>query len=175
MIRKTDLAKVETCFELLPDIACRGAEKSFVEFANRIAKEWADESRRLLYGDDWFRGAVARVIFFKTAEGLVSNATWYDGGYRAQIVAYSLARLARLARDSSDGGTLDWSKLWTSQSADEVLRQQILIVAEAMAGSPSIAAAGWSEHRRMGKTAGLSQACIGSGGAGITRVPHQTD
>jgi hypothetical protein len=134
VIRKTDLAKVETCFELLPDIACRGAENSFVEFANRIAKEWADENRRLLYGDEWFRGAVARVILFKTAEGLVSNAAWYDGGYRAQIVAYSLARLAKLARELSDGGTLDWSKIWASQSADDVLRHQILIIAEAMAG-----------------------------------------
>ena len=34
----------------------------------------------------------------------------------------------------SDGGTLDWSKIWTSQSANDVLRQQILIIAEAMAG-----------------------------------------
>ena len=54
---------------------------------------------------------MARVILFKTAEGLVPNAPWYDGGYRAQIVAYSLARLAKLARDASDGGTIDWSKI----------------------------------------------------------------
>jgi hypothetical protein len=134
VIKKTDLAKVETCFELLPDIACKGAEKSFVEFANRISKEWADESRRLMYGDDWFRDAAARVILFKTAEGLVSNAPWYDGGYRAQIVAYTLARLAQLARDASDGGTIDWSRIWVAQVADEVLRQQMLVIAEAMAG-----------------------------------------
>jgi hypothetical protein len=134
VIKKTDLAKVETCFELLPDIACKGAEKSFVEFANRISKEWADENRRLLYGDDWFRSAVARVVLFKSAEGLVSNAPWYDGGYRAQIVAYTLARLAKLARDASNGGTIDWSKIWAAQSVDDVLRQQMLVMAEAMAG-----------------------------------------
>ncbi|MGH8255150.1 MAG: AIPR family protein [Steroidobacteraceae bacterium] len=142
VIRKTDLAKVETCFELLPDIACKGAEKSFVEFANRISKEWADENRRLLYGDGWFRGAVARVILFKTAEVLVSNAPWYDGGYRAQIVAYTLARLAQLARDASDGGTIDWSRIWAMQAPDDVLCQQMLIIAEAMAGvlrSPPLA------------------------------------
>lgn len=142
VIRKTDLAKVETCFELLPDIACKGAEKSFVEFASRISKEWADENRRLLYGDGWFRGAVARVILFKTAEALVSNAPWYDGGYRAQIVAYTLARLAQLATDASDGGTLDWPRIWTAQAADDVLRQQMLVIAEVMAGvlrSPPLA------------------------------------
>jgi AIPR protein len=124
VIKKTDLAKVETCFELLPDIACRGAEKSFVELANRVSKEWADENRRLLYGDDWFRSAVARVILFKTAESLVSNASWYDGGYRAQVVAYTLACLAKLARDLSDGGSIDWSRTWTAQAADDVLSQQ---------------------------------------------------
>lgn len=142
VIKKTDLAKVETCFELLPDIACKGAEKSFVEFANRISKEWADENRRLVYGDDWFKGAVARVILFKTTEGLVSSAPWYDGGYRAQIVAYTLARLAQLARDASDGGTIDWSRIWAAQSADEVLRQQVLVIADAMASvlrSPPLA------------------------------------
>jgi hypothetical protein len=52
VIEKTDLAKVETSFQLRPDIACKGAEKSFVEFANRISKEWTDENKRLLYGDD---------------------------------------------------------------------------------------------------------------------------
>lgn len=148
VIKKTDLAKAETCFELLPDIACKGAEKSFVEFANRISKEWADENRRLLYGDDWFRSAVARVILFKTAEALISDASWYDGGYRAQIVAYTLARLAQLARDASEGGTIDWSRIWTAQAADDVLRQQMLVIAEAMAGtlrSPPLAGQNISE------------------------------
>jgi hypothetical protein len=133
VIKKTDLAKVETCFELLPDIACKGAEKSFVEFAGRIAKEWADENKRLLYVDDWFRGAVARQILFKTAEGLVSQAPWYDGDYRAQIVAYSCARLAKLASDVSNGGTIDWSRIWAAQSADDVLTHQLLVIAETMA------------------------------------------
>ena len=159
VIKKADLAKVETCFELLPDIACRGAEKSFVEFANRISKEWADENRRLLYGDDWFRGAVARVILFKTAEGLVSNAPWYDGGYRAQIVAYTLARLALLARDVSNGGTIDWSRIWTAQAADDVLRRQMLVIAEAMASvlrSPPLAGQNigeWAKQQACSKRA----------------------
>lgn len=73
------------------------------------------------------------MILFKTAESLVSNAPWYEGGYRAQIVAYTLARLAQLARDATNGGTIDWSRIWTAQTADEVFRQQMLVIAEAMA------------------------------------------
>jgi hypothetical protein len=133
VISKTDLAKIECCFDLEPDVACRGAEKAFVVFAERIAKEWEDESKRALYGDEWFRAAVAKVILFRAAEAIVSRASWYEGGYRAQIVAYACARLARLALDQSGGGGLDYSKVWTRQAAGEVLEEQIEVVAEAMA------------------------------------------
>lgn len=132
VIKKVELAKVETCFDLLPDIACKGAEKSFVEFAGRIAKEWADENKRLQYVDDWFRSAVARQILFKMTERLVSQAPWYDGYFRAQIVAYACARLAKLASDVSNGGTLDWSRIWAAQAADDVLTKQLVVITEAV-------------------------------------------
>lgn len=132
VITKTDLAKVENCFALLPDTACRGAEKSFTAFAERITAEWKEEAKRDSYGDNWFRAAVARTIVFRAAERIVSEADWYEGGYRAQIVAYAVARLARLAQDRSAGGTLDYSQIWAGQSAGELLSRQMLLIAEAM-------------------------------------------
>jgi hypothetical protein len=133
VIRKTDLAKVECCFNLEPDIACKGAEKAFVSFAERIAREWEDEQKRTEYGDDWFKAAVARAILFRAAEAIVSKASWYESGYRAQIVAYACARLARLAREATDGGTLDYSRIWSAQAPGPVLERQIESIAEAMA------------------------------------------
>jgi hypothetical protein len=132
VITKTDLAKVECCFNLEPDIACKGAEKAFTSFAERIAKEWEDESKRAAYGDEWFKSAVARVILFRAAEGIVSNASWYEHGYRAQIVAYTCARLAKLAVDESGGG-IDYIKVWTQQSAGSVLEEQLGRIGESMA------------------------------------------
>ncbi|MFO1047064.1 MAG: AIPR family protein [Geminicoccaceae bacterium] len=134
LITKTDLAKAETCFALLPDIACKGAEKSFVDFAERVTKEWADEDKRALYGDDWFRAAVARIILFRAAERLVSEASWYEGGYRAQIVAYTLARLAQLVQERSRRGSLDHARIWSAQAAGDVLERQMLVIGEVMAG-----------------------------------------
>jgi hypothetical protein len=134
VITKTDLAKVECCFNLEPDVACKGAEKAFIAFAERITKEWIDEARRAIYGDDWFRSAVARVILFRAAEGCVSRATWYEGGYRAQIVAYTCARLAKLALDQEDSGGLDYLKIWTQQSTGDVLERQIATISELMLG-----------------------------------------
>ena len=87
MTRAALLAKVECCFNLEPDVACKGAEKAFVAFAERVSKEWSDESRRAIYGDNWFKSAVARVILFRAAEVSISKAAWYEGGYRAQIAA----------------------------------------------------------------------------------------
>ena len=134
LITKTDLAKSETCFALLPDIACKGAEKSFVDFAERVTKEWADEDKRALYGDDWFRAAVARIILFRAAERLVSEASWYEGGYRAQIVAYTLARLAHLVQERSKRGSLDYARIWSAQAAGDILERQMLVIGEVMAG-----------------------------------------
>jgi len=134
VVTKTDLAKVECCFNLEPDVACKGAEKAFVAFAERVSKEWSDESRRAIYGDEWFRSAVARVILFRAAEASVSKATWYEGGYRAQIVAYTCARLAKLAFDQEGSGGLDYVKVWGQQSAGAVLEQQVAEISEVMSG-----------------------------------------
>jgi hypothetical protein len=132
VITKTDLAKVENCFDQLPDITSKGAEKSFTEFAERVTKAWADDRKRDLYGDDWYRGAVARVMLFRTTERLVSTAPWYEGGYRAQIVAYTAGRLSALAESQSGGGRLDFGRIWQAQAVDEVLERQLLLIAEAM-------------------------------------------
>lgn len=130
VITKTDLAKVENCFDGLPEIACKGAEKSFTSFAERITKEW--EEKKSLYGDDWFKAAVVRIILFRTTERLVSAASWYEGGYRAQIVAYTVARLAVLAHAQSVGGRLDYQKIWQMQTVEGVLENQLLLIAEQM-------------------------------------------
>jgi AIPR protein/Sulfite exporter TauE/SafE len=148
VIKKTDLAKIECCFNLEPDIACKGAEKAFTSFAERIAREWEDESRRLVYGDDWFKSAVARVILFRAAERIVSAASWYESGYRAQIVAYTCARLAKLALDQDDSGGLDYMKVWHDQVVESVLERQIDRIGEAMASvllSPPLAGQNISE------------------------------
>jgi hypothetical protein len=130
VITKTDLAKAENCFDGLPDIACKGAEKSFTTFAERITREW--DEKKAFYGDDWFKAAVVRMILFRTSERLVSEAPWYVRGLRSQVVAYSVARLAILATHQSGGGVLHYLKLWQMQNAGDVLRAQLMLIAEVM-------------------------------------------
>ena len=75
---------------------------------------------------------MARAIVFRTAERVVSEAGWYEGGYRAQVVAYICARLARLATEVSRDGRLDFRRIWVAQACDAVLQRQIGLIGEAM-------------------------------------------
>lgn len=132
VITKTDLGKVETCFNLEPDTACRGAEKAFVAYAKLITEEWKSDQKRAGFTDEWFRNVVARTIIFRLTERIVSNAEWYEGGYRAQVVAYTCARLARLTSELSKGGRIDYRRIWNLQGGDDVLRRQIDVIGERM-------------------------------------------
>jgi hypothetical protein len=134
VITKTDLAKVESCFDLLPDVACKGAEKSFVAFADRVTEAWKDERKRSLYTDDWYRAAAARTILFRAAEAIVLRAPWYAPGTRSQVVAYAMARLSALGAELSGGGRLDFLKIWSAQSVDAVMTEQIYLISETMMG-----------------------------------------
>jgi hypothetical protein len=127
---KTDLAKAVCCFDLEPDVACKGAEKAFIAFAERITKVWEEEVNRATYGDDWFKAAIARIILFRAAESIVSKAPWYEGGYRAQIVAYSCTRLSGLAQELGSG--LNYLKIWGQQVVGPVLEEQISFIGEQM-------------------------------------------
>jgi hypothetical protein len=133
VVTKTDFAKVECCFNSEPDVTCKGAEKAFTSFAERITEEWRDEWKRSGYGDEWFKAAVARVILFRAAEACISKEPWYEGGYRAQIVAYTCARFVRLALDQPGSGGLNYLKVWAQQSAGTILVKQIGRIGEVMA------------------------------------------
>jgi len=132
VITKTDLAKVACSFALEPEVTSKGAEKSFVSFAERVTEQWSDEAKRASYGDDWFKMAVAQFILFRSAEAIVSKASWYEGGYRPQIVAYTCARLCSLALERAGGG-LDFLAVWNQQKSGTVLEEQITLIAERMA------------------------------------------
>jgi hypothetical protein len=118
---------------LEPDVACKGAEKAFTSFADYITTEWTDEWKRSGYGDEWFKASIARVILFRATEACISNESWYEGGYRAQIVAYTCARLAKLAAEQPDCGGIDYLKVWMRQSADDLLLRQIGRIGKVMA------------------------------------------
>jgi hypothetical protein len=108
---KTFLAKSEMTWLRRPEIVSRGAQYSFSAFADEITGRL--EKDNLAISEAYFKHAVARVILFREVEKLISKAVWYDGGYRAQTVTYSIAYLPHLI--TKMGRFLNFDLIWETQ------------------------------------------------------------
>ena len=112
LLTKTDLAKFENTFGLLPHVVSQGAQKNFARFAKIVADAW--DSKQEQFNEEWFRNAAAKAIIFRATERLVSEQPWYDGGYRANIVTYAIALLVHTS--GKEGKTLDLGGVWQKQA-----------------------------------------------------------
>jgi flagellar biosynthesis regulator FlaF len=128
MLTKTDLAKFENVFDDHPRWVNLGGQKNFARYALRIGKEWEKSSDG--FNELYFKRVIARGILFRATERLVSAQTWYNGGYRANIVAYTLAMLGEIARRRK--ATVDYQRIWNIQAVDEMLSQALAIIAAAV-------------------------------------------
>lgn len=122
---KTDLAKFENSWNGLPFVVSQGAQKNFAAFARSIEKVWGKSGDRI--DDGWFRQLVAKAIIFRKLEKLVSIQAWYEGGYRANIVTYAIAKVAAdvAARDKM----VDLARVWRAQDVPPALEEALLTAA----------------------------------------------
>ncbi|MCY3674012.1 MAG: AIPR family protein [Paracoccaceae bacterium] len=116
-LTKTDLAKYENTWECKPHIVSLGAQKNFTEFARNLEKRWG---KGTAFHDRWFKHMIAKAIIFKATERIVSNSSWYEGGYRANIVTYSIAKLVSDTRKKSK--LIDLDKIWLQQDISFILK-----------------------------------------------------
>lgn len=128
MFTKTDLAKFENVFDDHPKWVNLGGQKNFAKYALRIGKEWEKSSDT--FNEFYFKRAIARGLLFRAAERLVSAQAWYNGGYRANIVAYTLAVAGEMARRRK--GSLDFQRIWNNQGIDGTLTQALEIISAAV-------------------------------------------
>lgn len=111
---KTDLAKFEHAWLGLPHLACRGAEKNFEAFAQRLEDDGEPTVERA-----FFEQVVARAIFWRTGEKLFDSLGVQ--GYRANSVAYGVAWLTE-----HSARRLDLGAIWKDQRVPEGLREALL-------------------------------------------------
>lgn len=105
-----------------------GAQKNFMVFADVIAKAWMSDGKA--FNEDYYKNIVALAIIFKQTESLVSQQEWYQGGYRANIVTYSLAKLHNMVAEQALGKQLNLRSTWDKQSVVGPLLQQIEQIAK---------------------------------------------
>jgi hypothetical protein len=110
MFTKTDMAKFLNVWDEEPKWVNKGAQGNFTQFARRISQEWNKSSDT--YNELFFKRLIAKAIIFKALEKIISNEEWY-GGYRANIVAYTLAALSE--RCKSMNKQFDFDSIWAKQ------------------------------------------------------------
>lgn len=109
MISKTDLAKYEHSWSQLPHIVSRGAQKCYLDFMDRLeARGSVDPDEQL------FKRSMARAILFKETERIVSRQQF--GGYRANIVTYTIAWLSH-----GTAKRIDFDAIWAAQELPSAL------------------------------------------------------
>ena len=126
LVTKTDLAKFLNVWEQRPEEVSQGAQKNFATFAKRIGQAWRKSPND--FNEAWYRMAVARAIIFKSTERIVSAQPWYQGGYRANIVAYTIAKLAHDV--SGRERAVDFEAVWKRQSSGRTLDEAVASAAE---------------------------------------------
>jgi AIPR protein/abortive infection phage resistance-like protein len=128
MFSKTDLAKYENVWRLIPHIVSQGAQKNFGNFAGNIGKEW--DSKKDDFNELYYKCLIGRAIMFKRLEKIVSNQGWYkeDPGYRANIVAYTLSWLGNYA--DQQGKMINFVDVWDKQDLSQEMIKAMEVVAK---------------------------------------------
>lgn len=131
VITKTDLAKIENSWRLLPHEVSKGAQKNFDIYSKFIIDEW--QHRPLQFNDEFFKSVIAHAIVFRELEQLVPSQTdWYDGGYRANIVTFTVAKLAQVISEQGSGNVLNVQSIWRTQTISQALSEQLKIISRVM-------------------------------------------
>jgi len=127
LMTKTDVAKFENAWRRLPHTVCLGSQKNFLAFAEVVQTEW--EKSEVDFNRDYFTRLVAKAMLFGETERLVSAQPWYQGGFRAQIVAYTVSKLAHLIATETTQHDLDFAAIWTAQRISPALSAELTCIA----------------------------------------------
>ncbi len=127
-ITKTDLAKFENVWDEKPHWVNLGAQKNFIRYMQRIEEKWEESSEQ--FSKDYYQRIIARGIVFKATERMVSRQDWYRnrGGYRANIVAYTLSTASSLGKNRDM--VLNYRKVWKEQIVNDSFVSQLALIAK---------------------------------------------
>lgn len=127
LLSKTDLAKILNCWNEKPDLVSKGAQKNFASFVEETGKEWAKGADG--FNESFYRDSIAKAIIFRETEKLVISQPWYGGGYRANVVAYAIAKIARDARLRQN--VVNFEEIWKKQGLTSGMRDALIVAAQA--------------------------------------------
>lgn len=119
---KTDLAKYELTWNRQPHIVSSGAQKCFLQFTSHIKRSEQIEVDKVYY-----QRLITKAILFHRAEKLIGKINF--GGYRANIVTYTLAYISHVK-----GEFIDLDRIWLMQDIGPGFQEAIELVAHRVYG-----------------------------------------
>jgi hypothetical protein len=133
LINKTDLAKYDSTKRCKPYWTCMGAQSNFMKFAthfsnskNELTEDYWDKLSTI-YDESYYQNIISIAIIWKRLEKIISDArgSWYEGDYRAQIVAYSLSTLFHIADIK-----FNFNRIWLNQKSEDSLDFTLIEIAK---------------------------------------------
>ena len=124
VITKTDLAKYRNSWAGIPHVVSKGAQTNFMKFAELIDDSWNKTDTS--FNDKYFKDSVSLAILFKHTEWIVSHQPWFEQGYRANIVTYSIALLHKLIVNQFKNMDLDLQLIWNRQQVPDVVTNELV-------------------------------------------------
>lgn len=118
LFTKTDLGKYENTWDQLPHQVSEGAQKNFKKFTLRL-----NERGKINPNSKYYEHLIAKTILFRKTEKLVQMQNY--GGYRANIVTYTLAFLSYKTSQK-----IDLDKIWKEQCLSPVLETEIVNISK---------------------------------------------
>jgi hypothetical protein len=109
---KSDLAKFENSWAMRPDLVSLGAEKNFTHFSERLDKN------PITVDTTYCRNLIAKAILFRRTDKIVAQQKF--GGYKANIVTYTVAKLVHETR-----GRIDLRQIWLKQDISRALENAV--------------------------------------------------
>jgi hypothetical protein len=117
-LTKLDVARYENTWAQKPQVVGRGGEKNFLEWTAARQKLGA-----VVPEQQDFQDLVAKAILCRAAEKLVNAMAM--GGYKANVVAYSVAKLAY-----ETSGRIDLAAIWQKQRIGAGLEHALRAIAK---------------------------------------------
>lgn len=119
---QTELAKYQNTWRELPYLASLGAQKNFAKFASYIVDSWEKDDTQ--YNELYFRETISIAILFKRIDKMIPKQQWYEKGYKANIVIYTLSYFHYLISKQFPGCELNLRYIWDKQRVPEVIERE---------------------------------------------------
>lgn len=105
-ITKTDIAKYEASWNMMPFNVCRGAEKNYTIFVADVKRDKPEVNA------NYFKRVIAKCILFNTIDSIVKSKKL--GGYKANMNTYLMAAISFLSNKN-----LDLTYIWEHQMVQQ--------------------------------------------------------